>query len=113
MIKNAIPYHVMTRLICGFKMRDFNLKYVKEFSCIKAGNRDVNKKDSLAKDHSIYWLMNQKGSFVVMGCWDKQKDRVVQEDQHIYLQSILASLTDAVKILLEKMDYATRIPGFV
>ena len=47
------------------------------------------------------------------GGWDKQKDRVVQEDQHIYLQSILASLTDAVKNLLEKKDYATRIPSFV
>ena len=74
MIKNAIPYHVMTRLICGFKTREFNLKYVKEFSHIKAGNRDVNKKDSLAKDHSTYWLMNQKGSFVVTGGWDKQND---------------------------------------
>lgn len=79
-----------------------------------AGNRDVNKKGSLAKDYSTYWLMNEKGSFVVVGGWDKQKDTVVQEDQYIYLQSILASLKDAVKNLLgNKMDYATRIPGFV
>lgn len=26
MIKNAIPYHVMTRLICGFKTKEFMLR---------------------------------------------------------------------------------------
>ena len=35
MIKNAIPLHVMTKLICGFKTREFNLKCVKEFSHIR------------------------------------------------------------------------------
>ena len=103
----------MTRLICVFKTKDFNQKYVKEFSPIKAGNFDVNKKGSLTKDYSTYWLISQKGSFNVVGGWEKQKDKV-QEDQHIYLQSILASLTDAVNSLLaNKRDYVTRIPGFV
>ena len=54
MIKTGILYHVISRLMCGFKTKDFNNMYVKEMANVKAGNFDVNKKHSPAKDLSTY-----------------------------------------------------------